>query len=448
MSTGPAPAGPHGPTWSPMSSDRPQVHFTPASGWVNDPLGLTHHDGEYHLFFQHVPGTTRWATEQHWGHATSTDLVRWTEHAPALSPGDGDDGVWSGSLVAPADGRPAMIFYTSVSGPDTHVGRARVARAADRGWTSWRKDDVVATLPEGLTAVAYRDPQVLHDGTSWLMLLGAGLADGTATALAYRSDDLETWTYDGPLLSRHRSVTEPLWTGDAWECPQLVRVGDRWALVVSVWEPHRPRDQVYAIGDLVGGRLMVDAWHPLTAGLCHYAGSAFTDADGRPGLIHWLRGVADPGGTWAGAHSVPHVLEPHGGRLAARPHPALAAARSGPGRTVGASTPSGAAVDVEWAVDGERTATLTVRDDVGPLLTLTADDGALALRTGAGTTAAPFAGGRVRVLVDGPTLEVFTDDGVLGAPLRGGHGLRVLTVSGAGEAVAHDLAVGSAPARS
>jgi len=35
---------------------RPALHFTPRSGWVNDPLGLTHRDGGYHLYFQHVPG--------------------------------------------------------------------------------------------------------------------------------------------------------------------------------------------------------------------------------------------------------------------------------------------------------------------------------------------------------------------------------------------------------
>ena len=69
---------------------RPLLHFTTRAGWINDPLGLTFHDGRYHLFFQYVPGSTEWAADQRWGHATSDDLLHWTERPVALAPGDGD----------------------------------------------------------------------------------------------------------------------------------------------------------------------------------------------------------------------------------------------------------------------------------------------------------------------------------------------------------------------
>lgn len=34
---------------------RPQLHYSPAKGWLSDPNGLIYKDGIYHLFFQCRP---------------------------------------------------------------------------------------------------------------------------------------------------------------------------------------------------------------------------------------------------------------------------------------------------------------------------------------------------------------------------------------------------------
>jgi sucrose-6-phosphate hydrolase SacC (GH32 family) len=80
---------------------RPRFHFVSPAGWLNDPNGVGQRDGTFHLFYQynpHAPVHDR----IHWGHATSTDLVHWTDEPVALVPGSSGpdaDGCWSGVLV-------------------------------------------------------------------------------------------------------------------------------------------------------------------------------------------------------------------------------------------------------------------------------------------------------------------------------------------------------------
>lgn len=64
---------------------RPQVHFTPMHGFMNDPNGLFYHDGIYHYFAQLNPyGLSVGNT--HWMHAVSSDLIHWRERPHALLP--------------------------------------------------------------------------------------------------------------------------------------------------------------------------------------------------------------------------------------------------------------------------------------------------------------------------------------------------------------------------
>src|SRR4051812_29491168 len=64
---------------------RPQIHFSPKNGWMNDPNGMVYNEGLYHLFFQHNPRASVWGNLS-WGHATSPDMVHWEEKPVALYP--------------------------------------------------------------------------------------------------------------------------------------------------------------------------------------------------------------------------------------------------------------------------------------------------------------------------------------------------------------------------
>ena len=417
---------------------RPRLHLTAQEGWINDPLGLTYHDGQYHLFFQYVPGQTEWGPNCHWGHATSDDLLHWTRGPVALAPGDGDDGCWSGSIVA----SPATLFYTTVDSSDVQIGRVRVARPSGEEWTSWAKGEVVAALPQGIDAIAYRDPFVFRDGDRWRMLMGAGLRDGTAMALVYGADDLRHWTYDGELVSRHTTEKEPLWMGSVWECPQLFPLGNKWVLTVSVWEPFVPHYEAYAIGSYRDGRFVAEHWARLTYGPSYYAGSTFTDADGRRGLIYWLRGIDDQDHGWASATSVPHLLSLSCETVVAEPHPNLVTLRS-PGTVV---KPDVAPVelspfaDVEWLLDSATaTAGLALTDAEGSIvLDLRIGDGALRAATRDDSWSMPVRGDEVRLVLDGPVGELFNEAGTMAVPLPSAAGLTI-AATGSGHATAYYL---------
>jgi beta-fructofuranosidase len=388
----------------PAASRRPALHFVPERGWINDPHGVTFRAGRYHLFHQAVPDSTQWEPGISWGHATSPDLLTWQQQPPVLLPGDGDDGCWSGSVcTTPADARPAM-YYTSVRASKIDHGTVRVARPVDDGWLAWRKGPVVVRTPEQPPVGIFRDPNVFWDGDCWRMLVGAGYPDGRPAVLCYRSTDQEQWTAEGPLVEGERPESCGYM---AWECPQLVRVGNRHILLVSVLADGVGRDVLVAVGSYRAGGMDIDHWSQLTHGPGHYAPTTFLDADGQPCVIFWIRGIGDADAGWYGTLSVPYRLSIVDGHLAMTPHPVLATARPDPRRTIGFTWRPGAEQGERLSLDS---------DDGRPALDLVREGNTLTITTPDLIVRAPLEGDEVDVLVDGCVLEVGTARGLVGLP--------------------------------
>ncbi|MFH7340771.1 glycoside hydrolase family 32 protein [Streptomyces sp. KHY 26] len=313
---------------------RPRFHFTSPGGWLNDPNGLSHWRGVYHLFYQYNPLAPA-HDRIHWGHATSTDLVHWSDEPVALVPGtDGPDrdGCWSGVLVD--DGGVPTIVYSG-----RHGGRELpcVARGSTdlRYWTKDPANPVVTAPPEGVDITAFRDHCVWREGQVWRQLIGSGIRGVGGTAFLYESDDLRSWRYVGPLLTgdaaQNRGQLD--WTGTMWECVDLFGLDGTDVLVFSAWDEGTTHHPLYWTGRYQGDTFTPTALNRLDyGGRYFYAPQSTRDGHGRRIMFGWLQeGRTDEANAeagWCGVMSLPRIVTLGAdGRLDQAPVPELGALR-------------------------------------------------------------------------------------------------------------------------
>lgn len=292
---------------------RPQVHFTPAKNWINDPNGMVYVDGVYHLFYQYNPKGNDWGNMS-WGHATSTNLIEWEEQPVALER-DALGDIFSGSAVCDTEnaagfGKGALVaLYTSAG---SHQQQS-MAYSTDGGKTfvKYDKNPVIANSSEP----DFRDPKVFwHKETNqWIM----ALAKGWKYAIEFwGSSDLKHWkklsSFSTPINACNKGQ---------WECPDLLRMDyqgkDKWVLIVSV-NPGGPvsgSGTQYFIGDFDGTSFVADErnyplW--LDYGMDNYAGVTWSNVKDRNILIGWMNNWnyagAVPANPWRSAMTLPREL--------------------------------------------------------------------------------------------------------------------------------------------
>ncbi|MFG2191764.1 glycoside hydrolase family 32 protein [Streptomyces sp. NPDC048639] len=289
----------------------PDVHLRPEANWINDPNGLVHHDGWYHVFFQHNPYAPT-HEQVHWAHYRSRDLLRWEPLPLALAPtpgGDDADGCFSGSAVS-HDGR--LTAFLSAHRADRWWQPVAAADSDPEGIVFTKRPGlVVPEAPEGVTT--YRDPFVWRDGDRWRMLVGAGMRDGSGAALLYDSQDLERWTARGPL-HRRADAGPGLRTGEAWECPHLATYEDgRALLITSTWYQRTGPAHVAAwTGTPEGDGYRFSDPYRLDHGPDFYAPALMRAPDGRWLMWGWSWEARDEASVkeagWAGLLTLPREL--------------------------------------------------------------------------------------------------------------------------------------------
>jgi fructan beta-fructosidase len=312
---------------------RPQFHFTPERNWMNDPNGLVYYKGEYHLFYQYNPFGNTWG-HMSWGHAVSTDLVRW-KHLPVALAEEQGVMIFSGSAVVdwnntsglcrnPVREDQSCLIAIYTGRTETRQSQ-HIAVSQDRGrtWTKYAANPVL-----NIGSRDFRDPKVFwHERTKkWVMTVSL-------------SKEQKVRFYGSPNLKQWELLSEfgPAGVAGAdvlWECPDLFelpvdeqsgnqkRAGNKkWVLIVNI----NPGGVAggsggqYFLGSF-DGRIFSNDNPPdtrlfLDYGKDFYAAVTFSDipkSDGRRILLGWMSNweyaQKEPTSPWRTAQSIPRVL--------------------------------------------------------------------------------------------------------------------------------------------
>ncbi len=313
-----------------LEPHRPQIHFSPPANWMNDPNGLLYSNGTYHLFYQYYPKDTKWGP-MHWGHATSPNLMQWTNQPIALYP-DSLGYIFSGSAVIDKNNTsglgkggkaPMVAIFTYHDPAGEKEGRKNyqtqgLAYSHDEGktWTKYSGNPVL----ENPGIQDFRDPKVMwyEPDKRWLMTLA------TKDRISfYASADLMDWTKKsefGAALGAH---------GGVWECPDLFTLeykGQKhWVLIVNInpGGPNGGSATQYFIGKFDGITFTPTdtATRWLDYGPDEYAGITYENTGNRRIFLgwmsNWLYGQDVPTHPWRSAMTIPRDLhlEEKGGKL-------------------------------------------------------------------------------------------------------------------------------------
>ena len=292
---------------------------------MNDPNGTLWHDGWYHVFYQHNPNGEVWA-DIAWGHARSRDLVHW-EHLPlALRPQHalGEGHCYSG-CTALDDGGTPRILYTSVAHDPVGPGTQVFASPKDPDLIGWTQDVAAPFLDlttHGGPAFGreWRDPYVFRAEDRTFLILGARLGDEAVIPLYENPDGgLRRWIYRGII---HRApVAETVF----FECPNLVRLGEKWLLLTS---PVREVEWYSGTLDLATYTFHVERRGRVDESDSYYATQTIMAPSGRTVLVGWVQRFPNGRG-WNGRLSAPRrIWLDAAGDLCAEPVAELAALRT------------------------------------------------------------------------------------------------------------------------
>lgn len=223
-----------------QKNHRPVLHFTPFSGWINDPNGLCKYNDEYHLFYQYHPINSAWGP-MHWGHAKSKDLITWTHQPVFLHPEqnlwmlDATGGAFSGTAYVDKDNILRFFYTERLAAYDLYGGYKEIQKLAVPNKETIEPryiETILDTYPDGVKD-DFRDPKVWYDEKDYLykMILGSNYK-GNSAILLYTSPDMLNWDFHSPLYIAPEYFSKN--DGRCVECPDFFKLGDHWVMIFGI----------------------------------------------------------------------------------------------------------------------------------------------------------------------------------------------------------------------
>ena len=346
--------------------ERPGFHLSPAIGWLNDPNGFSFYKGEYHLFYQYNPYSTRWDA-MHWGHWTSEDLLHWDYHETSFAPDeDYETGVFSGTAITDKDGSH-LIMYTADynKAPDYSTDLSEkngvrretqcIARGDGSQYQKYEGNPVISEkeLPEEFTIEDFRDPKLWigKDGKYYAVTVARKKSDNLGAALLFSSENAVEWQYLDMIRENDGNF------GGMWECPDffflegrpvlslsvmnmkntsplfrngnctVVFVGDTISEELKISSELKSKQSEQALANLIQQTMKQAKPQALDLGFDFYAPQTM-ERDGRRIMVGWMQapeagGNAPENAKWYGQMSFPRELFFRGDRLCQRPIPEI-----------------------------------------------------------------------------------------------------------------------------
>ncbi|MFN8255066.1 MAG: glycoside hydrolase family 32 protein [Bacteroidales bacterium] len=301
---------------------RPAFHFSPQTGWMNDPNGLVYYNNKYHLFYQYYPDDIVWGP-MHWGHAESDDLIHWKHLPVALYP-DSLGMIFSGSAVIDVDntagfGKNAMVAIFTLHNDNLlksglkNIQSQGIAFSLDEGetWIKYSGNPVLNNSGEP----DFRDPKVFwnSDIKKWNMVLAVG-----ERIKIFSSPDLKSWNFESDFKPENDGETLGV-----WECPDLFKIKvknsntEKWVMIINHGDkaPNGGSGGRYFVGHFDGKTFVKEQnakW--LDYGTDFYAGVTFSNVpdDKRILLVwmsNWQYAQKTPTKVWRSAMTLPRELE-------------------------------------------------------------------------------------------------------------------------------------------